>query len=219
MSPAPTDALGFLALGLLGSVGHCVGMCAPFILFVSRRYASPDAAHGVILRQQLTYALGRITTYALLGGLAGLAGSGVEFTAAAAGLRRGAALIAGATLVLYAAGALSGLARRAGAGHGLTAQLFARLAAKPPKSPLLFGLLLGLLPCGLLYAALIAAAAQHSAWRGALALAAFGLGTVPALLALAGADTQFARPRPWLNRAALALVGLMGAGLVWRAWL
>ena len=44
--PAPLietiGLLGFLTLGLLGGFGHCVGMCSPFVLFVSRRYAPPD---------------------------------------------------------------------------------------------------------------------------------------------------------------------------------
>ena len=36
------DLLGFLTLGLLGGFGHCVGMCSPFVLFVSRRYGRPE---------------------------------------------------------------------------------------------------------------------------------------------------------------------------------
>ena len=53
-----------------------------------------------------------------------------------------------------------------------------------PPGSLLFGVVLGFLPCGLLYAALAVAASSAGALDGALAMLAFGLGTVPALMAL-----------------------------------
>jgi hypothetical protein len=48
----------------------------------------------------------------------------------------------------------------------------------------LLGVALGFLPCGFLYAALAASAASASPVRGAVAMLAFGLGTVPALIAV-----------------------------------
>src|SRR5512135_1352950 len=89
---ATIDLLGFFTLGLLGGFGHCVGMCAPFVLFVSRREqiahshptggaagvgvaARPDA--GVFVAQ-LWYTAGRILTYAVLGALAGAFGGALE---------------------------------------------------------------------------------------------------------------------------------------------
>jgi uncharacterized protein len=46
------------------------------------------------------------------------------------------------------------------------------------------GMILGFLPCGLVYSALVIAAATGKPLAGALALISFGLGTAPALLAL-----------------------------------
>ena len=49
------DLLGFLTLGLVGGLGHCVGMCSPFVLFVSRRYVAPGAGRGAAFLAQLWY--------------------------------------------------------------------------------------------------------------------------------------------------------------------
>jgi len=74
--------LGFLSLGLLGGFGHCVGMCSPFVLFVSRRYVAPEAGRAAALRAQLWYTAGRVLTYALLGALAGALGGVVQLAGA-----------------------------------------------------------------------------------------------------------------------------------------
>src|SRR5512137_1554322 len=74
---ATIDLLGFLTLGLLGGFGHCVGMCAPFVLFVGRRGdVAPGSARA--LATQGWYTLGRVTTYAALGAAAGALGGVVQ---------------------------------------------------------------------------------------------------------------------------------------------
>jgi sulfite exporter TauE/SafE len=101
------DLLGFLTLGLLGGFGHCVGMCSPFVLFVSRRYAGAEGGGRAALAAQGWYTAGRIVTYALLGLVAGAVGGAVESAGALVGLRRGAAVVAGGVLVAWALAALS----------------------------------------------------------------------------------------------------------------
>ena len=179
--------LALFAAGLIGSLAHCSLMCGPLVLaqVMARLGAIPAGPGGELRRLAgaalLPYHAGRLLTYAGLGALA----------AAGAGLLRdlpaaryvGAGLLALAALLL----ALQALPRAdvAGGGGGWARRLGPLLAAPTGRRGLLLGLALGLLPCGLLYAALAAAAATGDPGRGALAMAAFGLGTVPMLAVIA----------------------------------
>jgi len=216
MPAASADLLWFLSLGFIGGFGHCVGMCAPFVLLVSRRFAAPDAGRATALGAQLWYTGGRVLTYAVLGALAGFVGGVVELAGSLLGLQRTASVVAGAVLVLEALLGLAGAGPLADTGGG---RLFARvsraLGRRVPGHPLGLGLLLGLLPCGLLYSALVAAAARGGPAGGALALLAFGLGTAPALLGVSLADELLARRRALLDRLARLFLFAMGAWFVW----
>jgi len=155
---------GPLLAGLLGSP-HCMGMCGGFSV----------AAHADGAAGGLAWSAGRVGTYALLGAAAGafgaaLPGTGWLGTAIAGVLLVGFSLqIAG--LVHLPAAPLPGVVGAAGR--------LARRADLPSR--VAFGGLTGLLPCGLVYAALAFPVASGSPGAGALAMAAFGLGTVPAL--------------------------------------
>lgn len=207
--------VGFLTLGLLGGFGHCVGMCSPFVLFVSRRYVPAEGGRSAALAAQLGYAGGRITTYALLGAAAGTLGGVVELAGSLLGLQRAAAVVAGAVLALWALVALSDLVPGLTRGGALFSRLVARLSGRVPGHPYLLGLLLGLLPCGLLYSAVIAAVARGGALQGAAALALFGVGTMPALLGLSLADELLARRRAALNRLSQLFLLAMGLWFLW----
>lgn len=230
MAHSSIDLLGFLTLGLLGGFGHCVGMCSPFVLFVSRRYppaplrgcgeagwtSEERRAGGIaVLRAQGWYTAGRILTYSVLGAIAGALGSAVSMAGHLVGLRRGAMVVAGAVLVVWGIVALSDLASFDTGGR-----LFGRVAAvfrrRVPEHPFALGLLLGLLPCGFLYSAVVAAVSRGGAVEGAAALALFGLGTAPALLGVSVADELLARRRPFLNRLAQLFILAMGAWFLWR---
>lgn len=217
----PVDVAGFFVLGLFGGLGHCVGMCAPFVFYVSSRFGgSPDGGRRTrlaIVRPQLAYGLGRTLTYALLGAAAGLVGSAVDFGGAMLGVQRGAAIVAGAVLVVYAVGALFALFPvLPRGGGGIFGRIGAFLGRRPPRHPFVTGLLLGLLPCGLLYSALIGATAAGGPARGALWLAAFGLGTIPALLGLAVLGDLLVRGRTVLSALSLVFVLAMGLWFVWQ---
>jgi sulfite exporter TauE/SafE len=215
--PNPSiDLLGFLALGFLGGFGHCVGMCAPFVLLVSRRFAAPDRGRAAALGAQAWYTAGRVTTYSALGAAAGFAGGVVELAGSLVGVQRAASVLAGVVLLVEAALGLAGAGPLA---HTRGGRLFARasgaLGRRIPRHPFALGLLLGLLPCGLLYSALIAAVAMSGPAGGALALLVFGLGTAPALLGLSLADDLLARRRVLLDRLARVFLLAMGAWFVW----
>jgi len=209
------DLLAFLTLGLLGSAAHCVGMCAPFVMIVSRRYGVPEGRHSAFAAQ-LWYTTGRILTYALLGAIAGALGGLVQIGGGLVGLQRGAAVVAGLTLVAFALASLTGWSPAPGA-HGAWFGRVAGLAkGRLPAHPLSVGLFLGLLPCGLLYSAVVASVALGGPAKGAAALAAFGLGTAPALLGLSLADTLLVRHRAAINRGSQVFVLVMGMWFLWR---
>ncbi|MBS1817620.1 MAG: sulfite exporter TauE/SafE family protein [Acidobacteria bacterium] len=209
------DLVAFLTLGFLGSAGHCVGMCAPFVLIVSRRYARPVGAL-VPWAAQAWYTAGRLVTYGTLGAAAGALGSALQVAGALMGLQRAAAVLAGGALIVSGAAGL--LSFSPGASPGLWAhRLTGRLSARMPSHPFTLGLLLGLLPCGLLYTAVLGAMATGGPARGALALVAFGLGTAPALLGVSLADALLIRQRTTLNRLSQVFVLVMGAWFLWHA--
>jgi hypothetical protein len=209
------DLLGFLMLGLLGGFGHCVGMCSPFVLFVSRRYVAPEAGRGKAFAAQLWYTAGRVVTYAGLGALAGALGGAVELAGALVGLQRAAAIVAGGVLIVWALVALSDLVPGLDTGGRLFARIAGRLQGRVPGHPFATGLFLGLLPCGLLYSAVIAAVARGGVVDGAAALAVFGVGTAPALLGVSLADELLVRYRRSVNRLSQLFLLAMGAWFLW----
>lgn len=211
------DLLAFLTLGLLGGFGHCVGMCSPFVLFVSRRYSPPGGGRLAALAAQGWYTAGRIATYAVLGGLAGAFGAVVQTAGAFMGVQRAALIVAGAVLVLWAVAALSDLAR-IDAGGTLFGRVTGRLKGRVPGHPLAVGLFLGLLPCGFLYSAVVAAVGRGGVLEGAAALALFGIGTAPALLGVSVADELLARHRALLNRLSQVFLLAMGLRFLWRGF-
>jgi len=209
------DLLGFLALGLLGSFGHCVGMCSPFVLFVARRYGRPAGGRRTAFAAQLWYTAGRIVTYAVLGALAGALGGVVELAGALVGLQRAAAVVAGGVLVVWALVALSDLVPGLDSGGSLFARVAGGLKGRVPGHPFATGLFLGFLPCGLLYSAVIAAVGRGGPVEGAAALALFGVGTAPALLSVSVADELLARHRAVVNRLSQFFLLAMGAWFLW----
>jgi len=209
------DLLAFLTLGLLGSAAHCVGMCAPFVMIVSRRYGVPEGRHAPYAAQ-LWYTAGRITTYALLGALAGALGGLVQIAGGLVGLQRAAAVVAGVALVVWGVVSLGNRALPAHTTSGWFTGVSRRLAGRMPAHPFSVGLFLGLLPCGLLYSAVVASVAFGGPVESAAALAAFGLGTAPALLGLSLADTLLVRHRAGLNRLSHVFVLVMGMWFLWR---
>jgi sulfite exporter TauE/SafE len=166
----------------------------------------------------LVYNLGRVYTYALLGGLAGAFGGWVALSSRATAVRAAVPVLAGLTMVALGLSRM-GLVPPLGAIRALTAGPFSRLTrflsglvrGGSLSHLFAFGLLNGLLPCGLSYAVALTAAGAGSFADGFLAMAAFGLGTVPALFAL-GISSSLARGhlRGGLFRVAGALIVTLG---------
>jgi sulfite exporter TauE/SafE len=146
-----------------------------------------------------------------LGGVVQLAGQLV-------GLQRGASVVAGTVLVGWALVSLSDLVPGFSGGGRLFTRVAAALKGRVPGHPFATGLFLGLLPCGLLYSALIAAVGRGGVVQGGIALAVFGLGTVPALFGVALADRLLAGNRAIINRLAQVFLLLMGLWFAWRGF-
>lgn len=175
----------FLA-GLAGSVVHCVGMCGPFVLGqVMAGLDRSGAGYGEWRRLAgaalLPYHLGRLTTYTGLGALAGGATALFAATSAFGWLSGGLLVVAALLMIVQALGlALGGTSPLAGVLTRLAAPLSTATGTGARYG---LGVILGFLPCGLLYGALAAAGGTGSVADGALAMAAFAAGTMPALMA------------------------------------
>lgn len=185
---------GAALAGLVGSP-HCVGMCGGLATAAARRV--PDG---------IAWSLGRLSTYALLGAIAGGTADLLPVPDVVG------AAIAALMLAWFAAG-LADLPvpklpvppalHRAGA-HLLRRQgVISRFA---------FGMVNGLLPCGLVYAALSLPVALGSPLHGALAMVAFGLGTVPALAVATLGLRRIVAGSLWRRRVLALLVLVVGLG-------
>jgi hypothetical protein len=164
-------------LGLAGSL-HCAGMCGPLAM------ALPHPGGGVagFLASRLAYNLGRLATYTVLGAVFGLLGKSL----ALAGIQRWLSVGAGSLILL---GLL--FSARLGAGTPVVRAVlrlkasFGRLLQRRTLSSLgLLGLLNGLLPCGLVYAACAGATATGSLLGAMAYMALFGCGTLPLMLGI-----------------------------------
>jgi sulfite exporter TauE/SafE len=175
--------------GALGGIMHCTGMCGGFGLsFASARYAkiSPQdfsEQKRFLASSLLPYHFGRITTYSLLGLASGYLGSLVssfEFF----NILRDLVLILAILIFITAAFSLLKLQLPFGKKYtNLLGKYSNRFFAKPEGSNLFFaGVVLGFLPCALVYSALLAAAASASPITGAAIVAAFGFGTMLPLI-------------------------------------
>jgi len=206
---------GLFVTALVGSFAHCMPMCGPFVLM-----QAPEGGAGLgrLAGAALPrYHFGRLITYVALGALSGTVGDVVTGQGA---LRWPLAFLLGLGALAFLLQAVAHLGKLpVGPFAALTrplADLVVPLAARRPGGFRL-GLLLGLLPCGFLYAALAAAAATGSVVGGASAMAAFGAGTVPGLVVVGLTGRSLARR--WRSRAveAVALLFLLNAATLWLA--
>lgn len=170
--------LASLLLGLLGSLGHCVGMCSAVVILFDRQ---------PVFQNKVAWALahaGRITTYSVLGLIFGVFGQALW----SLDKLQAALSILFALVAFYMAAAFIGLTPSPELLFSSLTQRWGRAirafqSASLPTSYLL-GLLWGLLPCGLVLTALVTAIASKSAVYGALNMLIFGIATVPSLFAV-----------------------------------
>lgn len=209
----------FLA-GLIGSASHCAGMCGPFVVAQVGTHAGSIAAPSSFTKVKgaalLPYHVGRIVTYMMLGALA----AGVSQFLVGTPVQRGIAFsLLGLAGFLFVASAFPDLKKMIGiAGTPRWVSSFGAhlgMVARPFSNQsdgvrqLALGLILGLLPCGMVLAAVMAVASTGEPVSAAIGMAAFGIGTIPALV-LVGAGAHAARAR-WPQLVQKISTGVMAA--------
>ncbi len=212
--------------GVLGSA-HCIGMCGAISAMMNLGTTGVRSA----LERQMLWSVGRIFTYAFLGMVAGYAGlrfTNSEFLSSRTsivGIQATFAILAGLLLVIQGLLAAGWFRKKIKAGGScLTASIFGKFLKGGSRSGVFVaGVLTGFLPCGLVYSFLALAAASTSVWKGPLLMTAFGLGTIPVMLATgAGLTLASLQLRQRLMKAAaicVMITGLLtvGRGIVFAA--
>jgi uncharacterized protein len=212
MNPAFLTTI--VAASLVGSL-HCAGMCGPFVVLACSHQSVGTASR----RALVAYHLGRLTTYLMLGLVAGVAGSALTWTGTTFGVSQLAAIVAGVAMLV---GGLISLARLRGVvipsprlplKITVAIQSVFRRTARWQSVTRAFaiGLATTWLPCGWLYAFVLVAAGAGSVLGAAAVMLAFWVGTLPLLSGvcwatnLAGARWRAALP--YLSAAVMILAG------------
>ena len=203
--------------GLLGGV-HCFGMCGGIVgaltLGVSKKKSQTS-----VLAITLGYNIGRISGYVVAGAIIGFLGSSLVDLTGIQSAKQTLAVIASLFMIalgLYLAGIWQGIAKI----ESMGALLWKRIQPLTKKlmpvtnfqQAIPLGFLWGWLPCGLVYTALIWTLSAGSALEGALIMLAFGLGTLPNLLAMGVIAARLSKwvRNPSIRLIAGLLVALMG---------
>ena len=202
-----------LILGITSNL-HCIGMCGPIAMAIPVNRTSNWTILGGILQ----YNLGRILTYSLLGILVGSIG----FTVNTFGFLQWLSIIAGVFMILFAwrkwiAAKLDaklpmfGIQRWVGQGLGKV------IASRSPFKLPLLGMLNGMLPCGMVYVAMINALLAGHPLSSSAAMIAFGLGTLPSMIAVGFAANRIsASMRQKISKAVPYMLTLVGILIVLR---
>jgi sulfite exporter TauE/SafE len=202
-------------LGFLGSF-HCIGMCGPIALAVGGKGAQ------TFLFNKIIYNLGRSLTYSGLGLVVG----GLGFSLSLAGVQQGLSVAMGLLIVFLSIGykkadrfltvpILSGPVR------WIKSRLSGYLRSGSKFAFFSTGLINGLLPCGMVYMALVVAIGMQNPLSGAAYMFFFGLGTIPMLLGLMISGNllplfrrqQFQKAIPYLGIIIGILMVFRGLGL------
>lgn len=199
-----------LLTGLVGSL-HCIGMCGPIAIALPIGKKS----WGLRFSGSLIYNIGRTITYAVLGGIFGLLGKGIEI----AGLQQWASIIIGALMVLSVIFPVlfrnKAKIERFITGYSgrLIGQFRKLFSASSLRALFLIGLLNGLLPCGLVYVAIAGAINTGDVVYGIIYMIIFGAGTIPVMMAipLVGnlIGSQVRKKFKWVVSAFIVLLGIL----------
>lgn len=214
-SPIILALASALSLGFLSSL-HCVGMCGGIMGALTMAVSPQNAGQRAFY--VLTYNLGRIITYAVIGALLG----GVLATIPSANMAL--RWVAGLLLIamgLYLANWWQGLTYLERGGQVIWRRIQplskSLLPVNSGLKAFILGGVWGWLPCGLVYSALAFAATQQNAQQAAMVMIAFGLGTLPAVFATGMAAESLRRlaQKTGIRRALGLLIVVFG---VWTLW-
>lgn len=188
--------------GLLGSWAHCTAMCGPFVLAqLDHEGAKAGRLRKLTQQALIPYHLGRMTTYMLLGGVAALCMRHIMATPLYTGISAVLLVSAGAVFIISAlpkhwTGSFVGQ----GGAFAMIGNIIERLVAtlslqRADGNRYVLGVLLGFLPCGLIFASVMVVSTTGNVLVAMIAMMVFTLGTFPALF-IVGASGQWAY-RKW----------------------
>ena len=183
-----------ILVGLFGSF-HCLGMCAP----ITWAMPADPSRRSTWWLSKVSYNLGRIITYAAMGAIMGLAGELLSFGQWQQWLSifAGMVLIVG---VLLLRGKISEVPMIKPLGKlvvWIKTRMTGLIMSKGWKGHLSLGLVNGMLPCGLVYTALVGAISMGSVVGSASYMALFGLGTIPMMVAAAVLGKMAGQKMKW----------------------
>lgn len=211
-----------VAAGFTMSLGHCSGMCGPIAAAHAASQRSAGNRGARLARSLAWYHAGRLAAYVLIGSVfAGMSRVGIQFSDAARGGVSIAAGLGMGLLVITATGRFPSRWHFPATWVNRSSCYIGRLlGATTAVRQAGLGVANGLLPCGPVATVAFAAAGAAAAgafWNAGLAMLAYGVGTIPVLVAIAcGASWASARTRARLSRIGLALLFLVSVQLILR---
>jgi len=206
------NLFSIVSIAILGSFGHCIGMCGGIVIAYSGSKVEPFWSKAKQTLAHILYSLGRTTTYVIIGVLVGFLGGVFMFDRFTNG---GLLVLAGVFMVLAGLSLAGKIGFLSNIEHSLQNQKWYKerfkkfITSKSLTSFYYLGLLNGLLPCGFVYFFAITAASTASPLWGGVVMAIFGLSTIPALFLLGffvGSMKSFSFRSTALKIAAFAVI-------------
>ena len=203
-----------IIFGLISSL-HCIGMCGPIAMMLPVDQKNPSKK----ALQVLIYHLGRLTSYGILGLAFGLLGRGFYM----AGIQQQLSIAVGVGMIVLAV-----VPEKILANYNFSKPVYrlitriksslgAQFKRKTPDAFFTIGLFNGLLPCGLVYAALFGAIAMQNVTLGIAYMILYGLGTIPMMSAVVYVSSLLSMPfRSQLQRAVPIVTVVIGVLFVLR---
>ena len=210
------ELIGVFIIALLGSIGHCIGMCGGIVLAYSSKLDSNKFVYHI------SYNLGRISVYVILGIVVGFIGSMFSLNIF---LKSGLFVLAGIFMILAGLSLFGKISFFKKLEYNIQNTKWYRsvfqkyLQIQSVRGIFVLGALNGLLPCGFVYAFLFKAAASGNMLDGALIMLFFGFGTILALFLL-GVISNFVLNKHtirklFLNLASIAII-IFGVLMIYR---
>ncbi len=203
-----------IIFGLISSL-HCIGMCGPIAMMLPVDHKNPSKK----ALQVLIYHMGRLTSYGILGLAFGLLGRGFYM----AGIQQQLSIAVGVGMIVLAV-----VPEKILANYNFSKPVYrlitkiksslgAQFKRKTPDAFFTIGLFNGLLPCGLVYAALFGAIAMQNVTLGIAYMILYGLGTIPMMSAVVYVSSLLSMPfRSQLQRAVPIVTVVIGVLFVLR---
>jgi len=203
-----------IIFGLISSL-HCIGMCGPIAMMLPVDHKNPSKK----ALQILIYHLGRLTSYGILGLAFGLLGRGFYM----AGIQQQLSIAVGVGMIVIAIVPEKVLAQYNFSKpvyrliSKIKSSLGTQFKRKTPDAFFSIGLFNGLLPCGLVYAALFGAIAMQNVGLSISYMVLYGLGTIPMMSAVVYVSSLLSMPfRSKLQKAVPIVTVVIGVLFVLR---